>query len=1079
MNIFTTDQASDFTTNWDLDWVTVPEGISTISIEVRDLAGNTITHNYQVGVAGFGYRKDTTMPEIEYNGPSAGANTTWYTSDPGAVLDIDFIWVANSPLDYAQYKIGDGAWVEIFGTDQSSDYSTDWSIPWASLQEGLNIIHIKVADKAGNILQDDYLVNVAGFVLRKDSVAPVPGSISINAGAQYTNSTTVTLTISATDATSGIYQMRLSNDGIFDTEPWETYSTTKQWTLSSGDGKKTVYIMFRDNAMLESLIILNDTIIFDNTPPKVTQWLLTPADLNEDWQDVLNITVNLTDGLGSGILKVEINYSINGYSSSGYITMAYIGNGHWSISIDPDEFSETWDSLQTNTLTFHLRLSDKAGNLNITADRTEYIDPVNDPPEITSNDVLSAKEGELYTVSYTATDIDPVGDTLSWSMTTNASSWLSIDPSTGVLSGTPGEGEAGTYWVNVTVSDGHGGVDWHYFILTVTPQGITNQNPVITTTDVLTITAGNKYSVDYEATDDRTPVVDLTWSLETNASWLSIDFETGVLSGTPLNSDAGTYWVKITVGDGEGGFASRNFTLKVTTSIIPNNPPKLTNGKMTPSSGDTDTTFTFSVDYQDDDSDPPQSITVVIDGNPHNMDLASGTAADGSYEYNTKLSKGAHSYYFTANDGTDSAGPGDTGTPTSAGAAVDTDEINEAETTSTDNSFMFIGIIIVIIIVILLVMFMVLRGRGGRGAEAEISEEGEDEGEGELEGEGKGPRIVGPVDSEGVEAEIVEEEEEYPYDEVSTPDGYEDEGFESELAAGPELGEEVAPLRPEVKSLELEREQEIIELGLVMPCSVCQGIMPMGERAFQCTCGLVSHKDCMAGIETCPQCGKTITIPELTQPKARKKLPMIRAEVKREVEEQKPPMSGYFIFVPGKNTDKELSEYIGSYYRTKDFGELKPIDELRFVRLFITPSSAKIMLDHCYKHGRVKEVMGLMIGQTFHYKGELFSVVKDVVTSELDATEVNVKFDSFEKLFDQLDQIEYDYQIIGWYHSHPNYSSFMSPTDADTQARMFKHPYQYAIVIDPIRMDMNAFTLDLSKKSKVKEKPFAIVDLDN
>ena len=87
------------------------------------------------------------------------------------------------------------------------------------------------------------------------------------------------------------------------------------------------------------------------------------------------------------------------------------------------------------------------------------------------------------------------------------------------------------------------------------------------------------------------------------------------------------------------------------------------------------------------------------------------------------------------------------------------------------------------------------------------------------------------------------------------------------------------------------------------------------------------------------------------------------------------------------------------------------------------------------------------------------------------------KFQSFDKLFDQLDEITYNYQILGWYHSHPDYSSYMSPTDADTQARMFKHPFQYGIVIDPIQFDMNAFVFDPTQPKNIKEKPFAIVDL--
>jgi len=146
------------------------------------------------------------------------------------------------------------------------------------------------------------------------------------------------------------------------------------------------------------------------------------------------------------------------------------------------------------------------------------------------------------------------------------------------------------------------------------------------------------------------------------------------------------------------------------------------------------------------------------------------------------------------------------------------------------------------------------------------------------------------------------------------------------------------------------------------------------------------------------------------------------------------------------------------------------------VPLFISVDAAKTMLNHCYDDGREKEAMGLIIGKTYQYGKKIVSFVKDAVTSELDATEVNVKFDSFEKLFDRLDKLNYDYQIVGWYHSHPDYSSFMSPTDVQTQAHMFKLKYQYAVIIDPIRHEMKAFSLNQRTKDKAIERGFAIID---
>jgi hypothetical protein len=77
-----------------------------------------------------------------------------------------------------------------------------------------------------------------------DTTPPTGTSVSINAGVATTNALQVTLTLAATGAT----QMIISNDAGFAGAPWETYATSKAWTLTLGDGVKTVYAKFRDAA---------------------------------------------------------------------------------------------------------------------------------------------------------------------------------------------------------------------------------------------------------------------------------------------------------------------------------------------------------------------------------------------------------------------------------------------------------------------------------------------------------------------------------------------------------------------------------------------------------------------------------------------------------------------------------------------------------------------------------------------------------------------------------------------------------------------------------------------------------------
>ena len=101
-----------------------------------------------------------------------------------------------------------------------------------------------------------------------------------------------------------------------------------------------------------------------------------------------------------------------------------------------------------------LRVKD-GGTPALSAELPEFniiVNSVNRAPVITSTPVLTATKGEQYNYTITATDEDNDPLTL---MATLKPTWLNFDASTGVLSGTPGNDEAGNdYPVTLTVSDG-------------------------------------------------------------------------------------------------------------------------------------------------------------------------------------------------------------------------------------------------------------------------------------------------------------------------------------------------------------------------------------------------------------------------------------------------------------------------------------------------------------------------------------------------------------------------------------------------------------------------------------------------
>jgi predicted transcriptional regulator len=210
------------------------------------------------------------------------------------------------------------------------------------------------------------------------------------------------------------------------------------------------------------------------------------------------------------------------------------------------------------------------GSRKISTPSTKLLEVLNTPPEIITQDNLTAVEDTYYEVTYVFGDIDinNVDQSCNWNFSTNAS-WLKFttgqDSECATLSGTPTNDDVGQYWVNIAVFDTFETVNTN-FTLTVID---TNDFPVIVTTDVTSVFEDMLYKVDYESTDVDGNY-EHEWHFTTNASWLSISKDFGVLSGLPVNEDVGFYYANVTVTDVRGGEDSHNFTIEV---INTNDPP--------------------------------------------------------------------------------------------------------------------------------------------------------------------------------------------------------------------------------------------------------------------------------------------------------------------------------------------------------------------------------------------------------------------------------------------------------------------------------------------------------------------------
>jgi subtilisin family serine protease len=92
---------------------------------------------------------------------------------------------------------------------------------------------------------------------------PPTGTISLNAGADWTSRTAVTATLVASDA-SGVTHACLSNSATCTS--WFAMTGSKPWTLSTGSGTKTVYASFKDTWGNVSTAV-SDTIQLDTQVP--------------------------------------------------------------------------------------------------------------------------------------------------------------------------------------------------------------------------------------------------------------------------------------------------------------------------------------------------------------------------------------------------------------------------------------------------------------------------------------------------------------------------------------------------------------------------------------------------------------------------------------------------------------------------------------------------------------------------------------------------------------------------------------------------------------------------------------------
>ncbi len=428
-----------------------------------------------------------------------------------------------------------------------------------------------------------------------DSTAPT-GSITINAGAAYATTTAVTLTLSATDAVAGLDAMRFSNDGTT-WSTWETYATSKAWTLATGDGTKTVRAQFRDlNGNVSTTY--SDTIVLDTINPTGSISIAGGAAYATSTAVTLNLTYADT---GSGPYQMQFQNESSAWSG----WQAVAATKAWTLT--------TGDG----TKTVNYQVKDNAGRISTTYSDTIVLDTINPIASI------SVANGAAWTTSTAVTLNVSASDATSGVATTQASNdnatYTAVSGSTPSWTLTSANGTK-TVWFRVTDAAGRSttvsdtiGLD------AVNPSGSIAINNGASTTASANVTLNVTSS-------DATSGVATTAASNDNISFTPVS---GSAPAWTLTAGDGlkTVWYRVTDVAGRSTTVSDTITLNTDTTAP--NPPSVPDLDAASDSGisstdditnDTTPTFTGT-------AEAGSTVNLYVDGVFKGSTLADGSGA--------------------------------------------------------------------------------------------------------------------------------------------------------------------------------------------------------------------------------------------------------------------------------------------------------------------------------------------------------------------------------------------------------------------------------------------------------------------
>lgn len=303
-------------------------------------------------------------------------------------------------------------------------------------------------------------------------------------------------------------------------------------------------------------------------------FVLTVTDVNDSPSLLGTIDDQVADegqvfSLGVGVFFQDVDgdaLTITATQSDGSALPAWL-----SFDSTTNILSGTPDDGDLGRVEIRVRATDPLG-ASISDDFLLDVGNVNDAPVGSAIATATATQDAAFTLDISGNFSDPdQGDSLTFASVLSGGgalpAWLSFNGTTGVFTGTPGNLDVGSLSIRVTATDLAGLSDSEDFTLNVDD---VNAAPTVAAAVAdQTLDQGEAFNLDASfvfADEDLNDSLTLAASLPFGAAlpgWLTFNPTTNVFSGTPGNSDVGTFLIQLTATDQANASATDEFSITV------------------------------------------------------------------------------------------------------------------------------------------------------------------------------------------------------------------------------------------------------------------------------------------------------------------------------------------------------------------------------------------------------------------------------------------------------------------------------------------------------------------------------------